>query len=272
MISIKIDAEKGIGPDLRKRYKIAGFPTVIFVDNTGLEIDRILGYRPPDIFLSEMKRIQHREGTIEDLVRQYEAAPDVDSIIVKIAEKYEERLDQGSALEYWQKIFDRNSEYYDLAVFRKASNISMLQDSDVYLRNYITENPASPYVAEAYSNLRYYYRSAKDTTTEVALFEEILAYLDKNDAMTPSDLNSYAWRMTQLERNLDDALVKIRQAVQMMDNEPADERAGIMDTEAEILWKQGRVEEAIQIIDKCIELQPEDQYFKDQKAKFQQSV
>lgn len=191
--------------------------------------------------------------------------------MVKIAEKYEERLDRGAALGFWERLAGKESEYRDLALIRQASNKTMLEDSPDYLKDYIQSYPDSPYLAEAYSGLRYFYRSARDTVAEVALFEEILVFLEEKNTLTPSDLNSYAWRMTQLEQNLEDALVKIRQAVQMLTDQSADVQAGILDTEAEVLWKLGRSEEAVQVINKCIELQPEDQYFKNQKDKFLKS-
>jgi len=74
-ISLKIDAEKGEGPDLVKQYKIPGYPTLIFVNADGNEIDRIIGYRPVDEFLAEIKRINNNRGTIGNLTDQLKANP-----------------------------------------------------------------------------------------------------------------------------------------------------------------------------------------------------
>ena len=41
-----------------------------------------------------------------------------------------------------------------------------------------------------------------------------------------------------------------------------------MDTKAEVLWKLGRVDEAIEVINECIQGNPEYQHYQDQKAKF----
>jgi len=46
------------GPDLVKQYKIPGYPTLIFVNADGNEIDRIIGYRPVDEFLVRDKAYQ----------------------------------------------------------------------------------------------------------------------------------------------------------------------------------------------------------------------
>ena len=42
----------------------------------------------------------------------------------------------------------------------------------------------------------------------------------------------------------------------------------ILDTKAEILWKLGRVDEALEVISKCIKGNSEYQHYQDQKEKF----
>ena len=44
-----------------------------------------------------------------------------------------------------------------------------------------------------------------------------------------------------------------------------------LDTKAEILWKMNKVEEAIAVINNAIEMDPEYQYYQEQKTKFQNS-
>jgi tetratricopeptide (TPR) repeat protein len=83
-------------------------------------------------------------------------------------------------------------------------------------------------------------------------------------------LNSYAWRMAELEINLEDALIKVKRAVILSAANPSSQ-ANIIDTEAEVLWKLKRFDEAIESIEKAIAIDGENQYFKDQKEKFIQS-
>ncbi len=53
VISVKIDAEKGEGRKLAQRYMVASFPTILFIDPSGQEIDRLVAAYPPALFLSE---------------------------------------------------------------------------------------------------------------------------------------------------------------------------------------------------------------------------
>ena len=71
-ISMKIDAEKGEGIDLAKQYGVRGFPTIIFANDKGAEVDRIIGYRPPETFLKELKRIHSGKNTLPDMLDDFE--------------------------------------------------------------------------------------------------------------------------------------------------------------------------------------------------------
>jgi thiol:disulfide interchange protein len=53
-ISIKVDGDKE--QDLVKKYSVRGYPTLVFVDADGKEVGRIVGYRPPDLFLQTAKQ------------------------------------------------------------------------------------------------------------------------------------------------------------------------------------------------------------------------
>ena len=48
-------------------------------------------------------------------------------------------------------------------------------------------------------------------------------------------------------------------------------QAGIIDTEAEVLWKMGRFDEAIEAIERALAIDPKSQYYKNQKEKFIES-
>ncbi len=51
-ISLKIDADDQ--RPLAARYKVGAFPTILFINPEGIEIHRVVGFRPPEDFLKEM--------------------------------------------------------------------------------------------------------------------------------------------------------------------------------------------------------------------------
>ena len=83
-------------------------------------------------------------------------------------------------------------------------------------------------------------------------------------------LNGYAWRMTEIKLNLDDALIKSTLAVQLTAENP-ESQANILDTKAEILWLLDRYDEAIDVINLAIDINLDSDYFREQKIKFQNS-
>jgi thiol:disulfide interchange protein len=53
-VCIKLNPEKD--PENGRKFKVQGFPTIIFTDSAGKEIRRVVGYKPADKFLKEMER------------------------------------------------------------------------------------------------------------------------------------------------------------------------------------------------------------------------
>jgi thiol:disulfide interchange protein len=57
-VPIRIDMEKGEGPELAKKYKsINGYPSLLFLDAGGMPVKTLLGSREVDEFLAEAKLV-----------------------------------------------------------------------------------------------------------------------------------------------------------------------------------------------------------------------
>lgn len=52
-IALKVDAEKK--RDLAKRFKVRGYPTIVFVKSDGTVLDRMVGFRGPKDFIAAAK-------------------------------------------------------------------------------------------------------------------------------------------------------------------------------------------------------------------------
>jgi len=55
-VSVKINAEKGEGVQISKKYKINAYPTMV-VDASGKELGRIVGYKTPRELIEDLSRI-----------------------------------------------------------------------------------------------------------------------------------------------------------------------------------------------------------------------
>lgn len=269
---MRVDAEKGAGVDLAKRYNIRGYPTIVFVNSQGEETERIVGYLPTEKFLSELQRIAQGENTYASLEKQVKNSPKDVDVLVKFAQKVEERTQYSQdALDIWQKIAGLTTaqdQYHSVAIYKIAEQQAMVNHDPQPLETYIQAHPNAMPTLQAYSKLVQVYRSNGENAMEAETFRTLVEKAVAARQYNASMLNGYAWRMTELGINLEDALKKVDQAVVMSSGQNAESRAHVLDTQAEVLWKLGRTDEAVKAIDQCIKLQPDDNYYKDQKKKF----
>jgi tetratricopeptide (TPR) repeat protein len=73
--------------------------------------------------------------------------------------------------------------------------------------------------------------------------------------------------MSELELNLDDALIKVNLALSLIDKTNKS-YPNILDTKAEVLWKLGDINNAIDIINQALLISPDSEYYKTQKEKY----
>lgn len=61
MVSLKMDAEHD-GAELAQQGHVQGYPTILFFDENGNEIHRLVGYQKPDQFLATLKTAVQKNG------------------------------------------------------------------------------------------------------------------------------------------------------------------------------------------------------------------
>ena len=301
LISKKIDAEKNNGPQQKKKYRVMGYPTILLLDSEGNEIDRIVGYRPSDEFLNELNRIKNRENTLSDLITRYKKNINNSSVKIDLAEKYilmnlpdsarslldniysyqkkKHQLDFSvsfnlSQLYYKIRSLDRSIEILDQIVesgvdssdiayfFRLLYKSKRSSDIDALLEYAELSENIDRKQKSYWQIIRILKKYKREPDLEAELYLKVIDLYTSDYKYLPSLLNSFSWRMTELEKNLDIALVKINKALEY------GEDIKILDTKAEVLWKLNRSEEAVEIIEKCILGDPQKKYYKDQKKKF----
>ena len=301
LISKKIDAEKNNGPQQKKKYRVKGYPTILLLDSEGNEIDRIIGYRPPEEFFNELNRIKNRENTLSDLITRYKQSINNSSVKIDLAEKYilmnlpdsarslldniysfqkkKHQLDFSvsfnlSQLYYKIRSLDRSIEILDQIVesgvdssdiayfFRILYKSIRSSDIDALLEYAELSENIDRKQKSYWQIIRILKKHKRDPSLEAELYLKVIDLYTSDYKYLPSLLNGFAWRMTELEKNLDIALVKINKALEY------GEDIKILDTIAEVLWKLNRSEEAVEIIEKCILSDPQNKYYKDQKKKF----
>ena len=182
--------------------------------------------------------------------------------------KYENIGDYKKAKYIYEKILTINniSLFKEKTTFHLAKLETYNKEINLITR-FIDSYPDSEYISECYKLLVQYYKEIKNDGEEIKTYKKWV-HLFKED---PNILNGFAWRMSQLEKELELALELSREAIHLTLEDPK-QQAMIIDTEAEILWKMGKNEEAVLVIEKAIKISPEDNYYKSQKEKFKDSI
>lgn len=265
-MNLKLNANVGEGRMLAERYKINGVPQMVFLRSDGSEIDRIVGYRPPDQYVEIVKDIMAGKNTLSDLESRIKSSPTDLDLMVKLGEKYENMGDFEKTSEMYKKILQFNADSSSEDVNRARYFLAMdafFKGDAAAIDRFILKFPFSKYVPDAYFEMSRYYASEDDTVKEVAVLK---TYSDKFPD-DPNALNAYAWRMSELEMNLEDALKKAERAVELSKDDELS-MANLLDTQAEVLWKLGRNQEAIDVIDRAIAIDDKRPYFHEQRTKF----
>ncbi|MDD5362640.1 MAG: thioredoxin fold domain-containing protein [Ignavibacteria bacterium] len=152
-INWKIDADKGEGVELKKKFGVAGYPTVIFVNGDGEEIDRIVGYLPAKDFLSIMKDYNAGKNTLPSLKKILEINPDDIEANFKMGKKYSDGGDVEKAKPYLDKVVkldpDNRAGWTDDAELLLAQISNKTEDLESFIKKY----PNSEVLKQAYMSL-----------------------------------------------------------------------------------------------------------------------
>lgn len=66
LVAARVDAEKGEGRKISTRYAVRSFPTILFLDSSGNEIDRLSGALPAESFRENGDRILSGKGPLAE--------------------------------------------------------------------------------------------------------------------------------------------------------------------------------------------------------------
>jgi tetratricopeptide (TPR) repeat protein len=161
-------------------YKVKGYPTFIVTESNGEEIDRIIGYREAEDFLTIVNNYRQGIGTLADLLKQAENSDDR-SLFYEIADKYKYRGGNNEAREWYQKVIDAGEATDSLSSesrFSLADMIRRNKDYDGAIKEFESikaDFDDASYQEEADIWIAIIYRYKADTATSIQKFEEFIA-------------------------------------------------------------------------------------------------
>jgi tetratricopeptide (TPR) repeat protein len=178
-VFFKTNAEKDTA--LSERFKVNGYPTVILINPSGEEIDRVVGYATAPDFVQKIKDYLKGEGTLADLENKLKKDTTSTVLWFKVGEKYQERRRFDEALLNFDKVV-----FLDPKDQTKKASEALLNMAFIYRKqkNYpeaiekfqeiLKQYPQSKVSLEAEEYIPYTYATMGDTAKAVTLFKKIL--------------------------------------------------------------------------------------------------
>lgn len=185
-VFVKVDGK--VDTLLEQKLGISGHPTNILFTPDGKEIDRLLGYYPPDSFLVELKNYLAGKNTLGDYLKRVKANPDDLSLHYALGEKYSSRKDFSSARTHYQRVVKLDAgnkegladdaTYYLAYLLRKEKKWPEAIDG---FRLMIKEYPDSELREDAEVYVPWLYAQAGDDQQAVKYYREFLTNFPESE-------------------------------------------------------------------------------------------
>lgn len=181
-ISLRVNTSRPEGKEPRARYKVRGFPTVLFLTPRGEEIDRICGFDGvKEPYFRILQEIAGGENTLRTLLTRLKAEPGNADVQFKLGKKYLARWEGELAMPHFREVLRLDpsnrlglqSECTGRQAIYQAEEKRNIQP----LVAFIATNPANELLAEAYASLARYHVRAKNRPESMSTFTEALQKL-----------------------------------------------------------------------------------------------
>jgi tetratricopeptide (TPR) repeat protein len=243
------------------------------IDPGGQEVDRIIGYDDDrSAWLKTLLAYLYGIDTLQDMQVRYAAKADL-KLACELAQKHLDRGDGTGCLAWVEKARAFNPDAQTESKLALAQGQAWLitdppKGAEALMK--LATSPGSPLALDAFQSLSVFYkRRARNATSpeekqkakadRLEVYHKVVAALPEN----PDVLSEYAWYCAAEGIELDQALKAALKAVQLKPTEP-DNVAAL----AEVYFKMGRKDDAVQTIGRAIAQKPDETYYLGQKEKF----
>jgi len=129
-VAIRLDAEKD-GLEAARRFGVESYPTMIFLDPAGEEVERISGYLPPDKFIEELRRIKTGD-TLSACLEELEEDPTDIEAMQRAVDGLLERADPEGAIARLKSFHAKDEHDHEV-----CSELMFFAGRDLHYRAYL---------------------------------------------------------------------------------------------------------------------------------------
>ncbi|MFN0009998.1 MAG: thioredoxin family protein [Planctomycetota bacterium] len=291
ILCLSIDAESESGAPIAKKFAVRGFPALILLGPDGKAEDSIGGYLKPDDFKRAIQRVRSGEGTVSGFRKKIAADPSNMDLRLQLASKLESLGDlDGKAREIVEvKKLDPDGKSLAMrrielqSVGQKINEIyEKTQKVDIALMAaFLAEEKHKELLFEGWSfmvQMNAFMAMQAENEGRPADAKQYrvdqrsglkTAWSHVPDAQIGPFGNSLAWSFYEMREELSDEEKGFALEIATKANDASKNDVNVIDTYAACLDMNGKKEEAIRQIQRCIELQPDNQQWKERLAQLQ---
>lgn len=274
VVCLSVDSESEIGKALITKYPTENyFPALIFLDADGALRDRLIGYADSRQMLGEIERILRDEGTLGDLRRKSEAKPDDVLALWDYARKLEELDDLSNFQLAVERLRALDPEGKSLPLrtllMREAAKACSRDNNYAPLREFLETETFGELLFDGWMRISQFEQmqakaASMGNDASAALAHRLAAHRARFEAwphcpkpFAPFYGNNIAWDIYLEWPTIPDDLRReaIQVARQAVASRP--EEAELLDTLACLLFNDGQVDEAVRLMRKCLQLEPD---------------
>lgn len=308
VVFVTVDAERGEGIELAETYGVKSYPNYVLANAEGVVLHRWVGYEEPGDFVENLSVGLADPTTHEEKRLRYEETPTLaDAVLLgehafgsseygAAVKYYQAAAKMDSDREYKYELFENKClgaryDEFTLADATDAADAVLASDASTDLELISVHNRMSwlatrtnqpgierPYLKAAYEAA---IRNPEFARTADRLAIEYTFYVEQEPEKaielkwasmpegwqeSPDQLNSYAWWAFEHHADLQRAEMLAAKGAELAEDGQA--RAQILDTQAEICNAIGNCDEAIAIMERAIEADPESSYYRKQLERF----
>ena len=272
-INWKFDAEKGEGIELAKKFEISGYPTILFIDGNGNEVDRIYGYYPAKEFLEVMKGFTSGTKTVNFLKSALAKNPDDVKLNYELTRRYENLGKSNEAEPLYKKIIaldpDNKKEYTDRAEFQLAIN----NNNEAKVLSLLSKYPSSSMIKDAKIFLLGKNMEAKDDAKCLDCINDLIKNYGTDEMVKYSTGTYYLVLGSNMLRDTASLNDEIRMEALKNVDKSLDYYTGIFvagpwKAKSEIYYQMKNKEKALECINKALSIWDKESYRK-QKEKIE---
>lgn len=309
MILLYNDCEKGEGVDLASKYAVRVYPTFAMVDHDGAVTDRWAGYPGVDGFIELVDAALADPRPIDQKRDAFAAEPTL-ALALSLGRHSEAVFASQDAVRYYREAMAMDPASADdlrgkvfLAMFYGIRGEDFTADEVVAEGQAILASPGvdpstaitvaavtrrladpeqfKPVLRAALAATEGATGDMAEARRDLEVDAALLLDDDPDRALTlkratmpdgwrddPSALNSFAWWCFENDLNLDEAQQLALRGVELAADDG--ERANILDTAAEIAFKRGDVDRAIELQTRAVSLAPDREGLKKTLERFEE--